>query len=339
MESNMKAAQNSASTSAPTALILGITGSIGAELARKLQARGWQIRALHRDPARVQDTNPGVQWLRGNAMQRADVMAAAQGVALIVHGVNPPGYHNWAGLVLPMMDNTIAAARASGARILMPGTVYNFGENAFPVLREDSPQEPHTRKGAIRVELERRLRSASENGVRVLIVRAGDFFGPGITANSWFSSALVKPNKPLTALQYPGSTGIGHQWAYLPDVAETIMRLLETNDLLPAFAIYHMDGHWDDDGRKMIAAIRRASGNPKLKVGPLPWWVLRLIAPFNETLRELMEMRYLWQKPIRMDNARLVQTLGAEPHTPWDVAVKTTLASMGCLSVPGSTQA
>ncbi len=327
MENNVKAA----STAAPIALILGITGSLGAEVARKLQARGWQVRALHRDPARVQEAHPGVQWHRGDAMQRADVVAAAQGAALIVHGVNPPGYHNWAGLVLPMIDNTIAAARASGARIVLPGTVYNFGENAFPVLREDSPQEPWTRKGAIRVELERRLRAASENGVRVLIVRAGDFFGPGMTGNSWFSSALVKPNKPITGVQYPGANGIGHQWAYLPDVAETMVRLLELGERLPTFASYHMNGHWDDDGSNMIAAIRRASGNPKLKVGRLPWWALRLVAPFNETLRELMEMRYLWQKPIRMDNTRLVQTLGTEPHTPWDAAVKTTLAAMGCL--------
>jgi hypothetical protein len=48
----------------------------------------------------------------------------------------PPGYRDWARLVLPMIDNTIAAARASGARIVLPGTVYNYGPNAFPVLRE-----------------------------------------------------------------------------------------------------------------------------------------------------------------------------------------------------------
>ncbi len=35
-----------------------------------------------------------------------------QGVSLIVHAVNPPGYRNWGQLVLPMIDNTIAAAQA-----------------------------------------------------------------------------------------------------------------------------------------------------------------------------------------------------------------------------------
>jgi nucleoside-diphosphate-sugar epimerase len=91
-----------------------------------------------------------------------------------------------------MLDNTIAAASAVGATIVLPGTIYNFGPDAFPVLTEESPQHPVTRKGAIRVELELRLLAASKNGVRVLIVRAGDFFGPR-AGNSWFSQGLVKP--------------------------------------------------------------------------------------------------------------------------------------------------
>ena len=45
----------------------------------------------------------------------------------------------------------------------------------------------------------------------------------------------------------------------------------------------------------------------------------------------MREMRYLWQQPVRMDNAKLVQALGAEPHTPWDEAVGTTLRSLRCV--------
>jgi hypothetical protein len=76
---------------------------------------------------------------------------------LIVHAVNPPGYRNWGQWVLPMLESSISAACASGARILLPGTLYNYGPDAFPVLHEDSPQNPLTRKGKIRAEMERRL--------------------------------------------------------------------------------------------------------------------------------------------------------------------------------------
>jgi nucleoside-diphosphate-sugar epimerase len=136
------------------------------------------------------DKASGLVWHRGDAMSAADVAAAA-GVSVIVHAVNPPGYRNWGKLVLPMLDNTIAAARANGARIVLPGTVYNFGPDAFPDLRETSPQNPVTAKGRIRVEMERRLREAASTEVGLLIVRAGDFFGPK-AGNNWFSQGLVK---------------------------------------------------------------------------------------------------------------------------------------------------
>jgi len=304
------------------ALVLGATGGIGGEVARLLVARGWKVRALHR----AQKQGDGLQWIVGDAMRRDDVVRAAQGVQLIVHAVNPPGYRNWGQLVLPMIDNTIAAARASGARILLPGTVYNYGPDALPHIHEDAPQRPVTRKGAIRVEMERRLK---DSDLPVLVVRAGDFFGPK-AGNNWFAQGLVKPGKPVTAISNPAAPGVGHQWAYLPDVAETMVRLVERAGTLPQFACYQMAGHWDADGTQMPAAIARAAGNPAMKVGAFPWWLTWLAAPFVPVFRELREMRYLWRQPVRMSNARLLAVLGTEPHTPLDVAVQRTLRGLGC---------
>lgn len=311
------------------ALILGATGNIGSELARGLVQRGWQVRALHRNPDGLSNKDHRFDWIRGDAMVRADVVAAAHGAELIVHAVNPPGYRNWGELALPMIANSIAAARRSDTRILLPGNVYNYGPGAFPLLREGSPQQPLTRKGTIRVEMERLLQAATKDGVRSLIVRAGDFFGPG-SGSSWFAGAMVQPGKPITTINYPGDTGVGHQWAYLPDVAETMLRLLERETELPAFASYHMRGHWDEDGTHMVAAIQRAAQR-KLKVRSFPWWALPLLAPFSTLLRELREMRYLWQQPVQLDNSRLTALLGQEPHTPWDEAVGATLRSLRCI--------
>jgi nucleoside-diphosphate-sugar epimerase len=138
-------------TTDKTALILGATGGIGGEVARRLKTRGWAVRALHRDAAGMTARNPDFTWVQGDAMRAGDVITAARGAALIVHAVNLPGYRDWDKLVLPMLDSTIAAARAAGARILLPGTVYNYGPDAFPDLNETSAQNPITRKGAIRV--------------------------------------------------------------------------------------------------------------------------------------------------------------------------------------------
>lgn len=313
-----------------TVLVLGATGGIGSAVARRLSERGWKVRALNRNVAKVAHKAPIYEWIEGDAMKRLDVRAAAEGAELIVHAVNPAGYRNWGKLVLPMLDNTIAAAKAEGARILLPGTIYNFGPDAFPVLTEDSPQNPHTEKGTIRKKMELRLRAASDAGVGVIILRAGDFFGPD-AANNWFSQGLIKPGKPLTAISYPGKKGIAHQWAYLPDVAETMIRLIERAEALPAFAVYHMRGFFDDDGMKLVAAIRRATKQPELPVRAFPWWLVTLTSPFVPLFRELRKMRYLWRQPLQMPNDRLLAVLGEEPKTPIDEAVAKTLKSLGCL--------
>jgi nucleoside-diphosphate-sugar epimerase len=178
--------------------------------------------------------------------------------------------------------------------------------------------------------MERRLCAAADARTPVLIVRAGDFFGPK-AANNWFSQGLVRAGKPVTKLIYPGEPGVGHQWAYLPDVAETMAQLLEKPNALENFAIFHMEGHWDADGTQMIAAIRKAAGKPNLKVRKFPWLLVRLLSPFVPLFRELREMRYLWNVPTHMGNARLREILGAEPHTPLDIAVRETLTGMRCL--------
>lgn len=311
-----------------TALILGATGGIGGAVAQRLLAAGWTVKALHRQAADQQARAPRLSWIQGDAMERADLINAARGVALIVHAVNPPGYRNWGALVLPMIENSIAAARAAGARILLPGTVYNYGEDAFPFVDVDAGQHPATRKGAIRVEMERRLEAAAADGVRSLIVRAGDFFGPG-AANNWFSQGLVTPGAHPTTVRNPGTPGVGHQWGYLPDVAETMVRLVEREAELGTFARFHMDGHWDADGQTMAATVARVAGARHVK--PLAWWLLMALSPFVPTLRELREMRYLWRTPVRLDNQRLRALLGSEPHTPLDEAVRATLAGLGCL--------
>ncbi|WP_310540085.1 NAD-dependent epimerase/dehydratase family protein [Phenylobacterium sp.] len=311
-----------------TALVIGATGSVGGEVAAALLAHGWRVRGLHRDPARAAREAVGleaIEWVKGDAMSAAEVTAAALGAELIVHAASPPGYRNWAGLAMPMLEASIAAAKATGARILFPGNVYNYGPDAFPMMAEDAPQNPSTRKGAIRVAMEQRLESA---GVRTLVVRAGDFFGP-VSASSFLTEGLVAKDKPLKSVAYPGPREIRHCWAYLPDLAETMARLADIEATLPDQAAYQFGGH-QVTGDEMIAALEGVAGR-RLTVKRFPWLALRALGPFVEMLRELAEMRYLWDNTVLLDNARLVKTLGAEPQTPLETALRTALQGQGCL--------
>jgi nucleoside-diphosphate-sugar epimerase len=316
------------------ALVIGANGGIGKETCDALKRHGWQVRALVRTlPAENQQR--GIQWIKGDAMRPEDVMGASQGAAVIVHAVNPPGYRNWGELVLPMIDNTLAAGKANRARVVLPGTIYNYGPDAFPLLQEDAPQHPITRKGEIRVELERRLADATRAGMRTLILRCGDFIGPH-AGNTWFSQGLVKAGKPVKTLHYPGNYDIGHAWAYLPDVAETIARLMDREQELADFDTFHFGGYWLD-GHGMLDAVRRATNQPQIAAGRFPWWMIAAMAPFNETLRELRKMHYLWKMPVQLDDRKLVAFLGSKPYTPVEHALRTTLMGIGCTTASDAT--
>ena len=332
---------NSRSGAGKTALIIGMTGGFGGSVATVLQENGWALRALHRNADQARADFPGlkdIDWISGDALSAQDVARAAEGAAVIVHGANPPGYKNWRGLAIPMLENTIRAASQNGSRIVFPGNVYNFGPETFPKISETAPQRPQTVKGNIRVEMEALLRKASEDkgsrpgrGARVLIVRAGDFFGP-LAPSSWFQTVMVKPGRAIQKVTYPGNPRIGHAWAYLPDLARTVGELVAREESLADFEVFHFRGHYLEDNRAFANTIARITGKAKIPLKPFVWLPVFLLSPFVELFRELLEMKYLWKVPVELDNGKLVAFLGKEPHTPLEQALRTTLKALGCLS-------
>jgi nucleoside-diphosphate-sugar epimerase len=167
--------------------------------------------------------------------------------------------------------------------------------------------------------MEAMLRAAVPQGLRFLTLRAGDFFGPH-APSSWVTKLMMADGRPLRAVTTPEVPGVAHAWAYLPDMAETVLRLAEREAELPAAETFHFAGHVLR-GREMAEAIGRAAGEGRLPIRAFNWLPVYLGAPFVTFLREVFEMRYLWRQEIRLDNRRLVAFLGEEPHTALDTAV------------------
>ncbi len=312
----------------PVALVLGLTGAIGQAVAAALARRGWAIRTITR---RAAEDRPAlafaVDWRAGDALDRASVQAAADGVELIIHAVNPPGYHRWREDGLPMLSNTIAAAKAASAAILFPANVYVFSSTSAGELDENAPRSPTTRKGQVRLEMEQMLeRAALNDQVQVIILRAGDFFGPGVS-NSWFAGAMAKGGAAAKRINTLAAAGIAHAWAYVPDLAEAFVRLVDRRATLPTFTLAHFKGHADITGREMAEATQRAIGREGVPIKPFPWITVWLGAPFVPFLREALEMTWLWRKSLTLDNRRLRELIGDEPHTPLDDAVKAALGT------------
>lgn len=295
-----------------TALVMGITGGFGGAVAQALARQGWSLRALMRDGNRLPARFRGAEVIEGDATDIEAVRRAAQGVDLMVYGVNPPSY-NWKGRALPMLENSARIAEDLSLTILFPGNVYVFDPADGPDFDEQAPLHPQTSKGELRVAMERRLQQASERGARVIVLRMGDFIG--VHAPSTWLGALVKYRVGGYSISTPGPVHLRHTWAYLPDAARTAVALVEQKDTLPAWNVFHFQGYCLSL-YEIAKALREVSGLP-VQLKSFPWWALQLMAPFSTLYRGLLEMRYLWQQEVNLDNSKLQRALGrSEPHTP-----------------------
>ena len=132
--------------------------------------------------------------------------------------------------------------------------------------------------------------------------------------------ALLRAGRKSYRLSAAGPLSIKHSWAYLPDVARTITALAAMQEQLPAFSVFHFKGY-QLSFADLAEAIQTASGRPVRKTH-FPWVVIRLLSPFSAMFRGLIEMRYLWNQEINLDQTKLVQTLnGKVPYTEPTVAL------------------
>ena len=308
---------------ASTALVLGGSGSFGGAMAREMLARGWAVRALVRQPERLRI--PGIEAVAGDALDGPTVLRAAEGQSVVVHGINYP-YHLWHPNMERVTANALRAARAHGATLVFPGNVYGFGRQTEMVLPETAGMRPNSDKGRLRVRLETMLKAATVDGAaRVLIVRAGDYFGPtvrnGYVDRIFGNAAAAKP------MQVFGRPSAAHQWAYVPDLARLALDLLERQAALAPFETVHFRGHVAASQRAFLRLVAARARHPGLGIRRLPWSLLWLAGLFDPVLRELREMRYLFDEAIVIDDPRRRVLLPDFQTTAIETAIDDTLRS------------
>ena len=298
-----------------TVLILGAAGRIGHVLAQAFADAGWTVRAQARKalPAELAGY-PGIEPVTCDALDAAALRQAARGVDVVVHALNPV-YTKWDELAMPLAEAAIAAARDSGALLMLPGNVYNFGRGLPERLTPDTPEHGDVPKARLRIEIEARL--AATPGLDSVVIRAGDFFG-GSQTGSWFDMSMASRIKSGKFV-FPGDPQLVHAWAYLPDLAQAFVRVADRRAQLHGHRRFHFAGH-AVTGNDMRAAMERALGKP-LRMAGMPWWLMRLVAPVVPMLREVVTMSYLWKRPHRLDDATLREFIGPVPHTSLDQAM------------------
>ena len=311
-----------------TVLILGANGRFGQAATQAFAAAGWRVLAqLRRAPTQPLPT--GAAALTLPLADTAGLVAQAAGASAVVHAINPI-YTRWDQEAMPALHQGLAVAQGLNALFMLPGNVYNFGTGMPALLHEDTPQAAEHAKGRLRRQMEDTMRERTGQGLRSVVIRAGDFFGGG--TGSWFDQAIVK-SIAGGKLVYPGPLDQVHAWAYLPDLARAFVAVA-ARPPQSAFETFHFAGH-ALTGEQLLQAMEAAATTLGLrpergfKRSAMPWGLIRAVGVVHPLWRELARMRYLWQLPHALDGSRLAAHTALPPATPLQQALTQSLIDLG----------
>lgn len=318
--------------------MLGAMGGFGGAIAFELLNAERPVRLLVRDPKQaIARFGPfsKADYVKADVQDAAMLEEAAAGCALIVHAINYP-YSEWDPAMRTATANVIAAARRHACTILFPGNVYALGppptwkaprkaRPSNPPLTEAAPNRPTTKKGRFRAELEKMLEDATKDGrARVIVLRAGDYFGPTIRNGlvDRIFGAAARGRAPACV----GRFDRPHQWAYLPDLAFAAVRLLGAAPRLRPFQVVHFAGYTAPTQREFLEKAAEAGGKGA-RPRRISWAMMRLAAMLDADAREMLELRYLFDEAVLLDDSLLRRLISGFTPTPIEEAITATVQS------------
>jgi nucleoside-diphosphate-sugar epimerase len=309
-------------STSPRHVVFG-TGAIGLAAFEALRRRGERVRLVNRSgTASVPDD---VEVIGGDASDPGFAAAAAKGAQVVYQTLNPP-YHQWVELFPALQASVLAAAQASGARLVSMENVYMYGRPNGQPLTETRPYAAHTKKGTLRARMARELLAAHAAGrVQVAIGRASDYFGPRGGAQSMLGDRVISAalnGKTATVLGDPDQP---HTYTYIPDIGEGLAVLGEHPDA-PG-EVWHLPNDPDTrTTRQLVDSIYRQAGQPRTKLRSTPALLLRAVGVINPTVRELVELQYEFEEPFVVDSSKIATKLDVHA-TSLDQALADTLAT------------
>lgn len=299
--------------------ILGINGHSGHYAAQAFVEAGWEVVGFGRS---YRKPVAGVRFVQGDADNVEDMREAIGDSDVVFNGLHLP-YHQWTeGRMEALHARVIEAMGRDGKTMLFPGTIYNYAATDRFVTPE-LPQRPEKPRGEIRKRTEALFEAASRRGdIQAIILRAGDFYGPG-NVGDWFDQAILREaHKGKLALM--GVPGVGHSWAYLPDLARAFEKLAWHRKELAPFENFHFAGNFVTPGEMGEAMV--AAAPVPLKVGYFPRIFISMMGLVDPIMRDVAKMGYLWEHPMELRDDRLDMLLGPGFATPFEEAIARSIA-------------
>jgi nucleoside-diphosphate-sugar epimerase len=311
--------------SAPIATVFGASGGMGHSLVKELIGAGYHVRAVARNGLRLQQQfgNLPVEICPGDAADRAFVRRMCDGAELVFHSVGLP-YPEWDAKQMPIMNAILQGASGVAKRLILVHPVYAYGHPETPVVSETHPTNPQTKKGKIRREMEKMLEEAHNKGeIEGIIARFPDFYGP--YADNSFLHSVLRSFVEKKTVYWVGPLDVEREYIFMPDAAKALVQLAQKDHA--AGQAWNIPGGSKVTGSQVIQYASEILGYEP-KVVSVKKWMLRLLGIGDKTMREIVEMYYLFDRPFFLDGSKYQTQIGEIPHTPFKEGLIKTLEWM-----------
>lgn len=303
-------------------LVVGASGGMGYALVCELVSRGIQVIAFSRGKEKLTSLfqhKENVTIFAGDALNKQDMLVAAQGVDAIFHAVSFP-YQEWEQKHIKCLNSMIEIAKTQQTKIALVDNIYAYGRQSTHSLTEAANKEPHTKKGGIRLAMENALK---ESGVPFLIVHMPDLYGPNAENTILYETLKsVVQNKKAN---FVGNTKIEREFLYTFDGAKAMVELALRPDTYNQN--WNIPAIHPITGDELMVIVRELTGYQK-EVRTITKGMIRLISIFSPFMKEMVEMMYLTQEPVLLSGEKYRKEIGALPQTSYRDGLQETLVWM-----------
>ncbi|MDH5163994.1 NAD-dependent epimerase/dehydratase family protein [Heyndrickxia oleronia] len=309
-------------------IVLGATGGTGTAIVEELLNRGITTIAFGRSLTKLNQLkqklgNSELLTLHvGNAFDDRSIYEASKDADVIFQCVAVP-YEEMEKSQLTLGKAVMTAADKLGKKIVFVDGIYPYGRATKKFVDEEHTKNPHTKKGKIKLELEKLILSDQFKKAMPLIARLPDYYGPSSNLNSYLGMTLLNISKGKLS-SYIGSLNITREYIYLPDAAKMIVELAGNS------RAYRQNWNIPGNiitGRMFVHLAKVASGTNK-SVIPLNKTIIRMIGWFSPVMREMVEMSYLTETPVYLDGNKYNQQIGPIIQTPFEIGIPRTIQAL-----------
>jgi nucleoside-diphosphate-sugar epimerase len=303
--------------------IFGAAGAIGHSIAAELDRRQSLYRVVGRDRDKLAKTFPKADAVAADLNSPDSAEWAASGIDTIFYTAGVP--YNQFRLHPVLMQNTVNAAIQAGVeRLIVVSSVYSYGSPRTPKVAETHPREPRAKKGQLRKQQEDIALDVHQAGhLQAAVVHLPDFYGPhaGLSiANPIFRAALDGKRA-----DWLGSPDLPHEFIYVPDAGPVLLDLAARESSYGER--WNLGGAATITARNFITRIFQLAGRePQFRSASK--LMLRAAGLFNPFMRELVEMFYLQETPVILNDSKLHNHIETVPKTPYDEGIPATLEWM-----------